>query len=243
VRNSLAALLSLSLLGGCAGYASDYWKAKPSLVRSQLTRYALTGGPGQCVEQRLTKALSVWQLRQLADVAGRLRPPAGGPLGARDFAYVAGLVKDPAVGAEVGRALGACSIATAQKAAQTPAAPIEGARAPGPAAEPVRPLRWIDLGKAETGQAIAIDITSVVTTGPKREAWFRLTDPGEAEAQPVGYHLRVDCTARTITPTGARKYKPDGSVDQQEDYGGAWQSPLPIEPGTVMEIAFKRVCS
>ncbi|HEY0112008.1 MAG TPA: hypothetical protein VGB59_02525 [Allosphingosinicella sp.] len=247
MRSSFASLLSLALLSGCAGYASDYWKSKDSLIGRQLPRYGLDGQQGECVAKALTKNLSVWQLRQLADHARRLaRGGQPGALGPRDLSYVAGLVPDPKVGPEVSRALQSCGSSSAIPAANrtpVPAAIADPGKPPVELGTPPAPLRWVDLGKAETGQAIAVDITSVVTTGTRREGWFRLSNPGEPSAQPVGYRLRVDCAARTITPLGARKYGEDGKVAQQEDYTGAWQQPLTIEAGTVMEIAFRSVCA
>src|SRR4051794_35961039 len=66
---AVPALLALILLGGCAGYASDYWKPKQKLIAPQLARYAMSSEQSQCVERRLTQTLSVWQLRQLGDLA------------------------------------------------------------------------------------------------------------------------------------------------------------------------------
>jgi hypothetical protein len=235
---SRLALLPLALLAGCAGYAADYWMPKDSLIAAQLPRYGLAGDRGRCVGKRLTKQLTVWQLRQLADIAGRLVPGGSDPaaLGPRDFAYVAGLVQDPKVGPEVAATLDACGASAA------PVAAPEGVAVPGPASPPPEPLRWIDLGAAETGQRIAVDITSVVNVEGRREGWFRLSNPGEAAPSLVAYRLRVDCAGRTITPTAARKYEADGRIAQQEDYSAAWQAPLPIEAGTVMEIAWKSLC-
>ena len=248
VRRSGWALLPLGLLAGCAGYAADYWKPKDNLIAPQLPRYGIAAEQSRCVGERLTKNLSVWQLRQLADIARRLTPQASNPLRPRDLAYVAGLVQDPAVGPEVSRTLEACGVSTATAAAagQAPIdpAPQPGAPATGlePGAAPPQALRWVDLGAADTGQQIAIDITSVVLTAEKKEGWFRLSNPGEAAPSLDAYRLKVDCTARTITPTAARKYSPDGKVAQHEDYTAAWQQPLAIEAGTVMEIAWKRLC-
>jgi hypothetical protein len=238
------ALLSLGLLAGCAGYAADYWKPKNSLIAPQLPRYGITAQQSTCVGERLTANLSVWQLRQLADIARRLVPKAGNPLGPRDLAYVAGLVQDPKVGPEVKATLDACGTATTTTAARPAAAAPQPGPSQGlvPGATPPQALRWIDLGAAETGQRIAIDITSVVMAPDKREGWFRLSNPGEPSPSLDAYRLKVDCTARTITPTAARKYSPDGKVAQHEDYTAAWQQPLPIEAGTVMEIAWKRLC-
>lgn len=237
----------LGLLGGCAGYAADYWKPKNNLIAPQLPRYGIAAEQSRCVGERLTGNLSVWQLRQLADVARRLVPRAGSPLGPRDLAYVAGLVQDPKVGPEVKATLDSCG-ATAAAAASAAPAPVPGAPQQGPTpglepgATPPQALRWVDLGAADTGQRIAIDITSVVMTADKREGWFRLSNPGETAPSLDAYRLRVDCPGRTITPTAARKYDSDGKVAQHEDYTAAWQQPLAIEAGTVMEIAWKRLC-
>jgi hypothetical protein len=237
-------LLTLTV-GGCAGYAADYWKPKNSLIAPQLPRYGITAAQSGCVGERLTKNLSVWQLRQFADIAGRLVSKAGNPLSPRDLAYVAGLVPDPKVGPEVKATLEACGAASMSAPATVPgpAIPQQGS-APGlePGATPPQALRWVDLGAADTGQRIAIDITSVVMTADKREGWFRLSNPGESAPSLDGYRLRVDCPGRTITPTAARKYGADGKVAQHEDYTAAWQQPLAIEAGTVMEIAWKRLC-
>lgn len=249
MRRSGSALLALSLLAGCAGYAADYWKPKNNLIAPQLPRYGITAAQSGCVGERLTKNLSVWQLRQLADLAGRLTPRAGNPLGPRDLAYVSGLVQDPKVGPEVRATLDSCGATAAPAAAASGgSAPASGTapqnvdRGLQPGAAPPQALRWVDLGAADTGQRIAIDITSVVMTADKREGWFRLSNPGEAAPSLDAYRLRVDCPGRTITPTAARKYDADGKVAQHEDYTAAWQQPLAIEAGTVMEIAWKRLC-
>jgi hypothetical protein len=240
-------LLPLCLLAGCAGYAADYWKPKDNLIAPQLPRYGIAAEQSRCVGERLTKNLSVWQLRQLADIARRLVPKSGNPLNPRDLAYVAGLVQDPKVGPEVKATLDSCG-AAATAAPAPAAAPVTAAPEPGatpglePGATPPLALRWVDLGAAGTGQRIAIDITSVVMTADKREGWFRLSNPGESTPSLDAYRLRVDCSGRTITPTAARKYDPEGKVAQHEDYTAAWQQPLAIEAGTVMEIAWKRLC-
>lgn len=250
MRRSGLALLPLclpilALLAGCAGYAADYWKPKNSLLAPQLPRYGIAAAQSGCVGERLTANLSVWQLRQLTDLAARLEPRSGNPLAPRDLAYVAGLVQDPKVGPEVKATLEACGVTAAAGTAPASASGTSGqGSAPGlePGAAPPQPLRWIDLGAADTGQRIAIDITSVVMTADKREGWFRLSNPGETAPSLDAYRLKVDCPGRTITPTAARKYDSDGKIAQHEDYTAAWQQPLAIEAGTVMEIAWKRLC-
>lgn len=241
MRRHAPALLTLVLLSGCAGYAADYWRPKNSLIAPQLERYGVRAEDSRCAGERLTKNLTVWQLRQLADIARRLVPSAGNALAPRDLSYVAGLVQDPKVGPEVAATLEACNVGRSPASAAVPeSAP---AATPGlvPGTAAPQPLRWIDLGAAETGQRIAVDIASVAGTPEKREGWFRLSNPGAAAPSEDAYRLRVDCPGKTITPTAARKYA-DGKVVQQEDYTSAWQQPLPIEAGTVMEIAWKRLC-
>jgi hypothetical protein len=144
------ALSALLLLGGCAGYAADYWKPKQTLITPQLARYGLSGAQSQCVERRLTRALGVWQLRQLGDLAAQLRTGGANPgqLGPADFLYVAGLVHDPRIGAETKRAFGACRVAvepTVPEAPPPPTAPIgarpgSGSPIPAPRAAATSPI-------------------------------------------------------------------------------------------------------
>lgn len=254
---AVPALLSLVLLGGCAGYAADYWKPKQSLIAPQLARFGIAGEQSQCVERQLTKTLGVWQLRQLGDLAGRLAAGGSNPaaLGPRDFVYVAGLVKDPQVGVEAKRALDSCNVAVAAAAPPppppaTPSSPpaaspglVPGAP-PSPSAPPVptRPALWVNLGTAPTGQAISVDASSIANGPSWREAWFRLTNPGPNGGGDIAYLLRIDCAAKSITALGGRKYNPAGALLEQKDYPKP-EGPLPVETGTVMELAFRGVCS
>lgn len=236
----LLTTIPLLAVAGCAGYAADYWKPKQSIVGEQLMRYGLEASQAQCMNAQLTKSLSVWQLRQLSDLASRTRASGSRTLGPTDLRYVTGLAEDPQVGIETGRALDACVAAAPMAAAVPTPTPVPA----GTAAEPPKPLRWIDLGAAETGQAIAVDITSVAMAGTIREGWFRLTNPGEAAPQPVAYRLRIDCPGKVITPTAARKYGPDGAVTEQRDYAtSGGDGPLAVEAGTVMEIAHRKLCT
>jgi hypothetical protein len=194
MRRSGPALLPLLMLAGCAGYAADYWKPKDSLIAAQLPRYGISAEDSRCVGERLTKNLSVWQLRQLADIARRLVPRDGGALAPRDLAYVAGLVQDPKVGPEVAATLASCNVGQAAAAATRPSP--EPVTAPGlqpGGSAPPQPLRWIDLGAAETGQRIAVDISTVVMNAERREGWFRLSNPGETIPSADAYRLKVDC--------------------------------------------------
>jgi hypothetical protein len=235
---AVIALISLATLGGCAGYAADYWKPKASLISAQLPRYAITGSAAACVEKRLTQDLSVWQLRQLADLAGRLVPGGTNPasLGPREFAYVAGLTEDSRVKPQVQAILDSCNVV--RTAAAPPPAALPGtapAAAPAKAGEPL----WVNLGAAQTGQGIAVDAASV-TRGPSwRQAWFRLLNGGGAAD--VGYLLRIDCPAKTIMALGGRKYAANGTLSEQKDYDKP-EGPMGIEPGTVIEVAYHALC-
>lgn len=243
-------LLSLALLGGCAGYAADYWKPKEKLISAQLPRYGIAGTQAQCVERGLTGALSVWQLRQLGDLAGRLIPGGRNPavLGPSEFLYIAGLVEDAKVAPEARRVLAECGVTGSTPAVAatvsgtgtgTEAAPPAGAGA-APAAGRPEPL-WVNLGAAQTGQGIAVDAASV-TRGPTwRQAWFRLLNSDQSGVGDMGYLLRIDCPARTITAHAGRKYAPDGRLTEQKDYAQP-EGPMGIESGTVIEVAYHALC-
>ncbi len=250
------ALLTFLLLGGCAGYAADYWKPKQRLVGPQLARYGLNEAQSQCVERQLTKTLGVWQLRQLGDLSDRLATGGRNPgaLGPRDFVYVAGLVKDPKVGVETSRALDSCGVPTrvaetAPAAAPEPAASpagtpglVPGAAAAATAAAPGRPALWVNLGTAATGQAIAVDASSLANGPSWRQAWFRLNNPGSSGAGDIAYLLRIDCATKSIMALGGRKYSPAGALIEQKDYPTP-EGPMAVEAGTVMELAFRGVCT
>jgi hypothetical protein len=249
--------LSIFLLAGCAGYAADYWKPKQSLIAAQLPRYGIAGGAARCVEAKLTASLSVWQLRQLADLAGRLTPRGGNPeaLGPRELIYVAGLARDSKVGPETRRALDACNVGVSAAApAQPPASPVTSAPPPAPVPVPPPPAPvtappsaaaaeplWLNLGTAATGQSIAVDPTSV-TRGPSwRQAWFRLLNRDQAGVGDIGYLLRIDCASRNIMAFAGRKYAPGGVLVEQKDYPKP-EGPMAIEKGTVIELAFRGLC-
>jgi hypothetical protein len=250
MRLALASL-SIFLLAGCAGYAADYWKPKQSLIAVQLPRYGISGSEARCVEAKLTASLSVWQLRQLADLAGRLTPRGGNPeaLGPRELVYVAGLARDPKVAPETRRALDACTVgvsvapppAPAPVASAPPAAPIPAPPPPVPGATAAAEPLWLNLGTAPTGQSISVDPTSV-TRGPSwRQAWFRLLNRDQAGTGDIGYLLRIDCASRNIMAFAGRKYAPGGALVEQKDYPKP-EGPMAIEKGTVIELAFRALC-
>jgi hypothetical protein len=255
VRSFLAALPLLGLLGGCAGYAADYTKSKPSLIGPQLTRFGLDQTQSSCVGKSLGKSLSVWQVRQLADTAARARAnDSSARLTVRELLYVSRLVPDAEVPAELARAVESCGVVATAAASAPPAVAAAPAPAPSAAtpqatppadtapAPPAKGSVWVNLGAAASGQSISIDASSVQEEPPYRKAWFRLSNPGETGPGNIAYLLRVDCAGKTITPLGGRKHDSSGAITEQKDYGAEWEGALPVEAGTVMEIAFRSLC-
>jgi len=242
----LPLLLPTLLLAGCAGYASDYWAPKAKLIAPQLARYGMADEQGRCVEARLTAALTVWQLRQLSDLAARLQPGGRNPeqFGPRDFLHIAGLVEDPKVRPEAQKALQECGLDPAAIGAPAVAAAItESGPAPAATVEaaPGNEPLWVNLGAAQSGQGIAVDASSV-TRGPSwRQAWFRLLNSDRSDVGDIGYLLRIDCASRNITAHAGRKYAPTGGLIEQKDYA-APEGPMGIETGTVIEVAYHALC-
>ncbi|PSJ42122.1 hypothetical protein C7I55_07760 [Sphingomonas deserti] len=251
-------MLGGASLAGCAGYASDYWKPKNELIAAQLVRFGMSGDAGKCVEGKLTETLTVWELRQLSDLASRLQPGGNNPaaFGPRDFLYVASLVEDADVKPKTEAAVTGCGLDPTGAAASvaSPDAPPSPTSTPSTAPIAATPPRsnpaplagaeplWVNLGAAATGQGIAVDATSV-TRGPSwRQAWFRLlnSDQGNVVGD-IGYLLRIDCPARTITAHSGRKYAPGGALTEQKDYDKP-EGPMGIEKGTVIEVAYHALC-
>lgn len=236
------ALMPLCLLAGCAGYAADYWRPKVGIVTPQLTRYGLDSTQSQCVGERLARTLSVWQLRQLDEIARRI--PQGhfgpAPLNVRDLLWAASHVRNPAVRQQLSAATESCGL-TAEAIARRDAPPettpeAAAARAPGA-------VIWLNLGAAPSGQAIAVDAASIVEEGTARQAWFRLTNPGESGPSSRSYLLRIDCPSRSLNSMGFRRYGAGGEIAEERDYRPAGEGVQPIDGGTVMEIAFLAMCT
>jgi hypothetical protein len=140
---SLFLLVSLALLGGCAGYAIDYVKPKGEIVGAELTRYGLDAAQSACVNERLGAALNPWQLRQLQKAASGVTRGYADPgrLQMSDLLWVSRHVDDPKVALELGVAANACGLGAANVAtARIPAtaAPVgTGIVAAAPSNAPV----------------------------------------------------------------------------------------------------------
>lgn len=234
MRRTIAALLSLLTLAGCAGYAADYWRSETGIIAPQLTRYGFDEGQAQCAGRHLAQNLSVWQMRQLERIA-RLVPAGqfGRPsLTPADLVRISVHVQDQAVGPQVAAAVEAC--------VPPPPAPVV-VEAPEPVGPP--PALWLNLGAAPSGQSIAVNASSIREQSGTREAWFRLTDPGATGPTPGSYMLRIDCAARTINALMTRRHGANWEVVEERDMRPAGEGVAPVEGGTVMEIAYLALCT
>ncbi len=239
----LATVLMLAaggLTAGCAGYVQDYVRDKPRIVSSELTRFGLTEQQSWCVGERMGATLTPRQMREYQQMASSIRSSyfaPGGP-NARDLIFAAEQFPSP-MKTVVEEALGGCEVAVPTPPALAAAAPAADAPPVRPA--PVRAPVWVNLGAAPTGQAIALDAGSVGREGNVRTGWFRLTDPGAAPS-PIAYQLWLDCSARTITPLGERRTRSEGAPEERT-YPPQQHRALPVEPSTVMEIAYLSLCT
>lgn len=236
------------LLAGCNGQVRDYIGSRADITASQFVRYGLNVNQAQCMGARIGEVLTPLQLRKFARAAGALRQGQGhpAPLTLRDLTWVANTMGDAAVPRALLRADSACGITGAQvyaselqRADELARREAEAAAAAAAAANAPRATTWLNLGAAGSGQAIAVDAATLVQDGDTRTAWFRMTDPGAA-ASPDVYLLLLDCAHRTINARARERRAADGSVAERVDYP---DNPLPVEGGTVMEIAFLSMCT
>jgi hypothetical protein len=234
------ALLSAGLLAGCAGNLADYVGPRPSIVAPQLTRYGFNAEATQCVAARLAASLTPLQLRQLVRYAEVVREGYFDPaqLTPRDLMHVASTIEDPQIRLELARATEGCQVGIVTIEVPAPAiTPGDAGSSPPP------PPAWLNLGAAPTGQSIAVDAATLAQEEAIRRAWVRLTNPDATEPTDVSYLLRIDCTARTLEALAHRRQDAAGAVTEYHEYARDAEGPLPIEGGTVMEIAFLALCT
>lgn len=234
----LSPLLIAVVLAGCAGNVADYIGPRSTIISPQLIRYGLDIEQSRCVGQRLGESLTPLQLRRFQRAAAALRQGWADPgrLTLSDLRHVAASMPEQPVRAELDAATQACGVGVEPPAEMLPttelAPPPAGARRPA----------WLNLGAAPTGQAIAVDAASLEEDGATRTAWFRLTNPGETEPTGIVYKLRIDCRARTIAQLEHRRE--DAPADPAAMPAPPQpEPPLPVEGGTVMEIAWLALCT
>ena len=236
MRLLLLALLPTAILAGCAGNVADYVGPRSTIIHEQLARYGLDARAAQCVGERLGASLTPLQLRRFERIAAVVREGYFDPprLTLRDLRHVASTMSDPQIRLELESAAALCGIEAQAPVAAGPATPSP----PVPHAE-----AWLNLGSAPTGQAIAVDASSLEQEPNARTAWFRLTNPGEAQPLSNAYLLRIDCTHRTIEALARRRQDARGLVSDYQEYPAGSEGPLPVEGGTVMEIAYLAMCT
>ena len=229
----LAFVLS-ALLAGCAGNVADYIGRPSDIITAELVRYGLGPQPSRCVGAQLGARLTPLQLRRFQRVAALVQRGYFDParLTLRDLMHVASTMSDPQVRLELSSATAQCGLAGDILATAAPAA---AAAAVAPVA---RAEAWLNLGAAPTGQAIAVDASTIEQQARVRKAWFRLTNPGVGAPTGISYHLRVDCAAKTIKSIAQRN-----AAGEYREYGPPENNPLPVEGGTVMEIAWLALCT
>jgi len=233
----LYCLVLVPLLAGCAGNVADYIGPRSSIIAPQLTRYGFDATQSQCVAGRLGSTLTPLQLRRMVRLAsavktGFFEPPK---LTLRDLRHVATTMKDPQIRLELDRATDACGM--------SPVVPVPTIIAPAPVVPAAPPApAWRNLGAAETGQAIEVDSSGLEQSGTLRTGWFRLINPGPALPNGVSYRLRIDCPARTIQSLAHRRQDDAGTVTELREYRPDEEGPIPVETGTVMEIAHRALC-
>jgi hypothetical protein len=223
-------------LSGCAGQVADYVGPREGITAPQLARFGLNLRQTQCVAAQLTEALNPRQLRTFTRAAGAVTRGYYDPdrLTVRDLLRVASGMTDSAIGQAVVRATASCDASPEAIAARETARFMAAMPPPQP-----RQPAWLSLGAAPSGQSIAIDGATLEQQGTTRTAWFRLIDPPPAPANRNTYRLRIDCAARTINSLARRRQEEDGRTSEFREYP---DNPLPVEGGTVMEIAFLSLC-
>lgn len=257
MRDLPLALLPIALLAGCAGNLADHIGPKTQIMAPELISYGLDPGQSECVGQKLGTTLSVVQLRRLARAAAALKRGSANAsrLTVADLSWASKSLDDAQVPLAVDEAARGCGIGAAGSAPLAEAAGNSGAvpsvipPVPSnpvvavPPATPSATATWLNLGAAATGQMIAVDASSIDKQTAYNQAWFRLTNPGASGPSNASYLLRIDCTAKTINTMASRKHEPTGAVIERIDHGPAGAGTLPIETGTVMEIAYLAICT
>jgi len=241
------ALLPLVLLAGCVGQLRDFVGPVSNTTSPQLLRFGLDLTQARCVGDKLGERLRPRQLRMFARAASAVHDGwfEPGRITLRDLNYLANHDPDAAFGPALTHALGACNVAPPPPLqAGSPGNVVTGLTElppPGGAATAGAPRAptWLNLGAAGSGQSIAINASTIDEQGSRREAWFRLTDPGAPPSQD-SFLLEIDCGHRTINAKVRERRDATGAVIQHVDYPA---NPLPVEGGTVMEIAWLSLCT
>ncbi|HYJ53499.1 MAG TPA: hypothetical protein VEW04_10050 [Allosphingosinicella sp.] len=242
MKRPALALISAALLASCAGQVRDYVGPRAGIVAPQLLRFEVNQMQATCIGERLESQLAPRQMRMFARALEAVRQGYSNParLTFPDVMWVANAMGDAAVPRALRQADAACGVSQALNYARETAEAQAARLRQAEQANAPRPANWLNLGAAPSGQAIAIDASTLVREGTLRTAWFRLADPGTAGPSDNVYLLRVDCAVRTINARARERRSAEGVVSEHVDYP---DNPLPVEGGTVMEIAFLSLCT
>jgi hypothetical protein len=235
MRSLPLALLPALLLAACVGQLRDFVGPVSNTTSPQLLRYGLDLTQARCVGGKLGDRLRPRQLRMFTRAMSGIHDGwfEPGRLTLRDLVYLAAHSTDRAFTPALDYAIGQCNVVVP---------PVVVAVAPPPPRDapaiPSAPT-WLNLGAAGSGQTIAINAATIEQQGSQRAAWFRLTDPGAHPSNDT-FLLQIDCTHRTINARSRERRDPAGALIQHVDYP---DNPLPVEGGTVMEIAWLSLCT
>jgi hypothetical protein len=259
-RNLLLLALLCAPLGACAtGYAADWFRDRPEIINPQLLRYGLDLEQSRCVSERLGRRLTRSQVGLLQQRAAAVQPAGSNaaPLTLTNLRAIASGMKDRVVRLELDASVAACNVPATPTLAATaaPSGPSAVARSGSvpltSGGVPVDmtprsatlPTTWLNLGSAESGQAIAIDAASIQQEGAGRTAWFRMTDPESGAPTTNNYRLRIDCQAKTVQPLALRQTNAAGAQVSLREYTPEEAKAGPAESGTVLEIAYLSLCT
>jgi hypothetical protein len=262
MRYLLLALILPASLGGCAtGYATDWFRDRPSIINPQLLRFGMDVQQSRCVSERLGARLSRQQLRRLTDRAAAVRPPATGvaPFTLATLVGVANGTGDREIGLELANVAAGCGVTERPAPVLASGAVGGNATTGGPATSGGVPVdmtpitaggvaaagstTWLNLGAADSGQSIAIDASSIQQEGVTRTAWFRMSDPERGGPSSNSYRLRINCEAKTVQPLAIRQAGEAGAAPSVRDYTPAEAVAGAAESGTVLEIAYLSLCT
>ncbi|HEY0116394.1 MAG TPA: hypothetical protein VGB54_11785 [Allosphingosinicella sp.] len=126
----LAVLLPVAV-GGCAtGYATDWFRDRPSIINPQLIRYGMDVQQSRCVSEKLGGRLSRQRLRQFQERAAAVRQGLydASRFSLRDLQAVASAMPDRSVRLEFDNAAAACGVTQGPVLAAGPAPSTSGAQ-------------------------------------------------------------------------------------------------------------------
>lgn len=235
--------LLLALLAGCRGQVADHMMPRAEIIAPVLPRYGLTISDADCLARSLGEKVRPRELRIFYRNAQAVRQGyfERDRLSLRDLQHVASQTH-PDVATGMSQAIAECRVTDPVVEARVRAVEAAEAAAAAERAAAARPTVWLNLGAAGSGQAIAVDGSSIARDETTRTGWFRMIDP-QTGPSPNAYRLKIHCADRTIEPVAHRRMDENGAVVEEREYLPGEERPAPIEGGTVTEIAYLSLCT